>query len=95
MKALSKFPAGAARNADFVTRRTKAGRVIDFQVDLEDMPPTGLLCVHEDTIKAAVAKLGWKLEKDNELAHAQAECLRLTLELENIKETVNRMLEAV
>lgn len=91
MKALNKFPAGAARNADFITGRSKPGRVIDCQRDLEDMPPSGSLCLHEETVAMMVAKLGWKLEDDDALGIALMEIEQLTAELEQVKTVVEMM----
>ena len=68
MKAMAKYPAGTARNADFVTKRAKlkpGERVINLQVDLEDLPASGLLCVSSGTVEAMVRKLDWELLNDD------------------------------
>ena len=89
MKALNGFPAGAARNADFITGRSKPGRVIDCQRDLEDMPPQGSLCLHEDSVRAMVAKLGWELAVPGELAKAEARIEELETELAEIRKIMS------
>ena len=88
MKVRATFPAYATKNCDFVTGQRKEGRVLDLQVDVETLPPVGMLCVHENTVKAMVAKLGWKLEKDDELADAEAQVLDLKAQLVNLQEIV-------
>ena len=88
MKVRPTFPAYATKNCDFVTGQRKEGRVLDLQVDVETLPPVGMLCVHENTVKAMVAKLGWKLEKDDELADAEAQVQHLKAQLVNLQEIV-------
>jgi hypothetical protein len=91
MKTRATFPAYAVRNADFVTGQRKTGRVLDLQVDIETLPPVGMLCVHEDTVKAMVTKLGWKLENDEALAHAESQVIELKDQLVNVQAIVGAM----
>ena len=91
MKVHGRFPTTTARNADFVTGRRKDGRVLDLQVDLEDMPAHGLLVVHEDTVVMMVKKLGWKLENDDALAHAESQVIELKDQLANVQQIVGQM----
>ena len=91
MKALNGFPAGAARNADFITGRSKPGRVIDCQRDLEDMPPQGSLCLHEDSVRAMVAKLGWELAVPGELEEATFRIEQLATELSSYKSLLTEL----
>ena len=91
MKTRPTFPSTAVRNADFVTGRRKPGRVLDLQVDLESLPPVGMLVVHEDTVKAMVAKLGWKLEQDDQLEAARNRTEELEAELEQIRTIMSDM----
>lgn len=87
VKVASRFPAGTARNADFVTRRAKlkAGeRVVNLQVDLDTLPAFGLLCVTETTVKMMVDKLGLELAAD---ADAEAKATIDKLKAENAELT--------
>ena len=94
MKVQATFPQYTARNADFVTGRRKEGRVLDFQVDLETLPATGMLCVHEDTILMAVRKLGYEIRKDEEvleLVNAEERIEVLTADLARLKTLITNM----
>jgi hypothetical protein len=91
MKVLQKFPATTAGNRDFVTGRTKPGRVVDLQVDVEALPHVGMLVVHEDTVKMMVAKLGWKLEDTDALNAAIAWADKLEIDLIEISDLVRKM----
>lgn len=66
MQLLGQFPPGCARNCDFVDRtRYTVGldeKVIDLQVELEDLPAVGSLVIHQETVASMVALLGWRLE---------------------------------
>jgi len=84
MKMRTSFPAYAANNADFVTRNRKEGKVIDFQVDVETLPISGVLCVHGDTIAAAAKLLGLPIQNEASLDRVVAERTELEeLRLEN------------
>jgi hypothetical protein len=91
MKVVNGFPKGTAKNADFISGRSKPGRVLHTQRDLGNMPPLGWLCIHEDTVKQMVVKLGWKLENDDELAVALMEADELKVQIERLKDVVCRM----
>ena len=92
MKVRAQFPAYATKNCDFVSgQRLKTGRVLDLQVDVETLPAVGMLCVHENTVKAMVAKLGWKLENDDALANAECQVLELRDQLANVQQIVGQM----
>jgi hypothetical protein len=80
MKASPFFPKGTANNADFVTRQAKVAdgeQVIQCDVDLETLPASGLLCLHEQTVRQMVTSLGWKLQSKKH----QAEVKRLRQDL--------------
>ena len=66
MRVLDEWPWGVAYGCDFVDRmRTTiepGERCIDLQLDLEDMVPTGILVLHERTVRDMVIHLGWVLE---------------------------------
>jgi hypothetical protein len=95
MKVRATFPAYATKNCDFVSgQRLKTGRVLDLQVDVETLPPVGMLCVHENTVKMMVTKLGWKLENDDALEHAQCQVLELQEQLAGMQEIVGKMQSA-
>jgi hypothetical protein len=89
MKVLGRFPTGAVRNADFVTGRRKDGRVVDLQVDVETLPPVGVLVVHEDTVRNMVKKLGWEIQEGDALAKAEARVAELQAELEDIRKVMS------
>ena len=94
MKVQATFPQYTARNADFVTGRRKEGRVLNFQVDLETLPASGMLCVHEDTILMAVRKLGYEIRKDEEvqeLADAQTRADELLADVNRLKSLITNM----
>jgi len=91
MKVRSQFPTYATKNCDFVTGQRKDGRILDTQVDVETLPATGVLCVHENTVKAMVTKLGWKLEQNNDLERAQFQVLELQEQLANLQEIFGKM----
>jgi hypothetical protein len=88
MKVIGRFPSYAARNADFVTGKRKDGRVVDLQVDLENLPAVGMLCIHEDTVLAMVKKLGWNLAEPGELEEVTEQLVKLELELAAMKSTM-------
>ena len=92
MKVRAQFPTYATKNCDFVTgQRPKTGRILDLQVDVETLPAVGMLCVHENTVKAMVAKLGWNLENDDALAHAESQVIELEEQLETVRQIVGQM----
>jgi len=67
-----------------VTRTRREGKVIDFQVDVETLPMTGMLCVHSDTIEAAARLLGLPIQNDESRDRVVAERIELeALRLEN------------
>lgn len=95
MQLLGAFPPGCAYNCDFVDRtRAIVGPdevVIDLQVEIEDLPHVGSLVIHQNTVEAMVALLGWRLEgpganeqllkvlADNNALHAENRALRKAL----------------
>jgi hypothetical protein len=96
MQVVGAFPAGCAFHCDFVDRtRAWVGadeRVIDLQVDCEDLPHMGTLAIHQNTVEAMVAALGWKLQDpdddhnellkiiaNNEALHEENRALRKAL----------------
>ena len=97
MKKRNGFPAFAVRNSDFVTRNRKEGLVLDFQVDVETLPATGMLCVHSDTITAAAKVLGLQIQTDATRDRIVADRIELDdLRLENERlRTVLGLLDGV
>jgi hypothetical protein len=92
MKVRATFPAYATKNCDFVSgQRLKTGRILDLQVDVETLPPVGMLCVHENTVKMMVTKLGWKLDNDDALDHAECQVLELKEQLAGMQEIIGKM----
>ena len=91
MKVAARFPVHACRNADFVTGRSQPGRVVDLQVDIETLPAIGMLCIHEDTVKQMVHKLGWKIEQEDALATAMFEVDGLKEQLKAVQQIVGQM----
>lgn len=97
MIVLTRFPAYASGNCDFVTKRTKLNKgdkVVALDVQAEQLP-SGMLCLHSSTVKQIVAKLGWELadaeeikelRRQNELLNARAESL--TRIVSQVKEQV-------
>lgn len=95
MRVVGAFPAGCAFNCDFVDRgRAWVGadeRVIDLQVDCEDLPHMGTLAIHQNTVESLVTALGWRLEDpasraellkvmaDNRALHEENRALRKAL----------------
>jgi hypothetical protein len=91
VKVRNQFPSYATKNCDFVTGQRKEGRILDLQIDVETLPAVGMLCVHENTVKVMVTKLGWKLEKENELETALTQVEILKEELSYMQDIVAKM----
>jgi hypothetical protein len=104
VRVLDEWPWGIAFGCDFVdrTRITVAPgeRCVDLQVDCEELPGTGILVLHERTVRDMVIHLGWKLDdadslRDemlrviglNEALHEENEALRKALTIAARKPT--------
>lgn len=95
MRILDAWPWGIAFGCDFVDRTrihvNPGERCVDLQVDCEELPGTGILVLHEATVRDMVIHLGWTLEDpryreelmriltDNEALHQENEALRKAL----------------
>ena len=64
MKALPGFPTYASGNTDFTdstrTRVREGEQVIVLDVEADELP-SGMLCLHQDTVAEMVGVLGWQL----------------------------------
>ena len=75
MRVSPTFPAYASGNCDVISKRTDLAdgdQVVVLDVDV-DMIPSGIICLHSDSVKNMVAMLGWNLRDDAELESLQAE----------------------
>lgn len=74
MRVFDRIPAGAARNADvFGNSLIKQGeKVISLDVELEDMPPVGLLVLRERAVVEMAKKLGYVIAKKTDFEADQA-----------------------
>ena len=91
-----KFPPFACRNADFTNGQRKVGpdeRTIDMAINVEDLPGTGSLCIHERTVRKMVKLLGWELDRGlvdaTEVAALEGRILELEGQLAQIKESIS------
>jgi hypothetical protein len=96
MIALKGFPAYAAGNADFITKRTELDehdRVLVTDINADELP-NGTLCLHSSTVAMMVTTLGWKLHTDaDELALTEA---RMALDEANERLAAHQsLLEAI
>ena len=93
MKIDVRFPNGTNGNCDFITKKARVAegeRVVVCDVDVEALPPRGLLCLHENTVKMMVDKLGWALQTPEH----RAEVKKLRAELKEHLEVRSRLEEA-
>lgn len=78
MRVLDEWPWGIAFGCDFVDRTrfivAPGERCVDLQVDCEELPGTGILVLHERTVRDMVIYLGWTIEDP----HASDELRRVT-----------------
>jgi len=61
---MDRFPAGALANACFISGKSTLAdgeRVIDVCRNLEDLPPSGYLCIKEQTLVEIMETLGYQL----------------------------------
>lgn len=68
MKTLTAFPIDTATGACLITRKgdpAKVGRIIQLDVDMEQMPRYGVLCISEKGVEILVAQLGMKVDHGN------------------------------
>ena len=102
MKILPKFPPYASGNCDITNKRTKVEgdeRVVALDVEVERLP-VGMACLHSDTVKMMVAKLGWKLQTNEDVAELNearrelAEALERLAAYENLANALERVFEA-
>jgi hypothetical protein len=69
IRILPNFPVGTLANADFISGRSVLAdgeRVIDCCRNLEDMAPSGWLCIKEQTLVEIMETLGYELERKSE-----------------------------
>ena len=67
-------------------------RIINTQIDLKDLPISGILCLHESSVLKMVKMLGWELSKgdiDHErLAFLEQGVLEYEAQINYIKESL-------
>jgi len=64
MKTLEAFPIDTATGACLILRKSdpaKVGRIVQLDVDLEGMPPFGVLCISEKGVEVLNAQLDLKV----------------------------------
>jgi hypothetical protein len=99
MQVRHSFPAHAATGACFITRKHQPPPegIIDLDVDLDDLPAFGSLCVHPVAVEAMAGALGWKVMKsgaqeNNRKLKAANDQLRA--ELAELRSALRSVLEA-
>lgn len=66
MQLFDVYPAGTAGGCCFITKRYEVGpdeKVISLDVDLDSLPPHGLLCVSEEAVRQLNVILGWDADE--------------------------------
>lgn len=64
MRSVAAYPLDAVTGGCFVLSRwevPEGGQVLDLDIDVENLPNFGRLCLSEDAVRTMVTALGWKL----------------------------------
>ncbi len=91
MRVHNEWPRAAARNADFITTRRLPGKVLSLEVDVESLPPVGILCVHEDTVFAMAKKIGLPVQS----VKTQQKIVDERAELDDLREENSKLREVI
>ena len=94
MRAVPAYPPGVATGGCFITGRYEVGvneRVLDLEVEIDNLPPFGRLCLCEPILQGMVTEMGWRLVTPE----LQAEHDDLVVELAETHEQLAELMAAM
>lgn len=99
MRLLSAFPPDSVGGHCFITRKYDPSEgVIDLNVDLEELPPHGRLCIHPVAVRAMCDLVGWvpvdKADRKNRLDELDRENADLRRQLAEAQNALSDVLRA-